>query len=64
MPFTITISTPLDAVSIARDSAQQALDTMMQFRRAGIQQVEVRDGGGRKLTQQQLELLLGPKSED
>ena len=56
MSFTITVSTAI-AVTFNRATAQGALDLMLELRSAGVR-VEVHDGAGLEITEDELVKLI------
>jgi hypothetical protein len=61
VPFTITATNRMGAVSFARDTAVDALNKCLELQKAGFQAITVKDEKGRELTQDQLIHLSSPE---
>jgi hypothetical protein len=57
MPFIVTATNSMGAVSFAKNTAKEALDKVLELEQAGLQNITVKDDKGRSVTRDHLVML-------
>jgi hypothetical protein len=57
MPFIVTSTSSVGAVSFHKKTAKEALDKVLELEQSGLQKITVKDDKGRSVTRDQLAML-------